>query len=76
MTYRYVVTCLLCVWMFAICAPSVFYVSMEDPGIAVSMNASEEEPGEGEKQDGMEETLALPDTPQLRLFSQAPAKKL
>jgi hypothetical protein len=37
---------------------------MENPALIVSMNASEEEPGEGEKQDCQEEIKALPETTQ------------
>jgi hypothetical protein len=61
-------------WVFSICAPSVFYFSIEDPSLMVSMNASEEEPGEGEKQDCLEESKALTETQHLRLITQADKK--
>ena len=58
-------------WVSAICAPAVFYLSMEDPGRIVSINASEEEPGEGEEQDSTEGLKALPQTLFMRLIIQA-----
>jgi hypothetical protein len=42
---------------------------MEDPVRILSMNSNEEEPGEGEKQDGMEEIKALPEKLHLRLIT-------
>ncbi|MEJ2584650.1 MAG: hypothetical protein P8Z38_06280 [Robiginitalea sp.] len=63
-------------WVFCISAPPVFYLSTEDPSPVITMNAGEEEPGEGEKQDCTEETLALPHTLQLSLFPQAIAYSL
>ena len=47
---------------------------MEDPALIVSMSANEEEPGEGEKQDCMEETKALPETLHLHLITRAEQK--
>jgi len=61
-------------WVFSICAPSVFYLSIEDPSPIVSMDANGEEPGEGEKQDFTEEIKALPETLHLRLITQADKK--
>jgi hypothetical protein len=62
-------------WVFSICAPTVFYLGMEDPTLIVSVNAGEEEePGEGEKQDVMEETKALPGTLQLQRITRAQGK--
>jgi hypothetical protein len=57
-------------WVFSICAPSVFYFCIEDPALIVSISASEEEPGEGENQDFVEGTKALPETQHLRLITQ------
>ena len=48
-------------WVISITAPPLFYLTMEDHALMVSMNANEEEPGEGEKQDCPEETLAPPE---------------
>lgn len=47
---------------------------MEDPALIVSMSASEEEPGEGEKQDCIEGTQPVPQTLHLRLITQADKK--
>ena len=55
-------------WVISITAPPLFYLTMEDPALMVSMNVNEEEPGEGEKQDCPEETLAPPETLRLQLI--------
>ncbi|MDX1331586.1 MAG: hypothetical protein R3252_01035 [Robiginitalea sp.] len=49
---------------------------MEDPALIVSINAGEEEPGEGEAQDGMEEPKALPKPLLIRLIMPAEEKAL
>lgn len=49
---------------------------MEDPVLIVSINTSEEEPGEGEEQGGTEELKAFPETWLLRLIPQAEEKAL
>ena len=54
-------------WVISITAPSVFYFTLEDPALLISMNANEEEPGEAEKQDYKEETLTPPETLHLQL---------
>ena len=58
-------------WVFSICAPSVFYFSIEDPTLIVSISANEEEPGELETQDCMEGTKALPEIQHLPLIGPA-----
>jgi hypothetical protein len=73
MMTRVVITSLLCIWVFAISAPSILYLTTEDAALIISLSANEEEPGEGEKKDGLEETLTMPETWQLFLgfsFSQ------
>lgn len=59
MKSRFLVTCLLWVWIFSISAPSILYVTIEDTSLIISLNSNEEEPGEGEKKDSVEETLIL-----------------
>ena len=63
-------------WVSSICAPAVFYLSMEDPLLIVSISASEEEPGEGEEQDIAEELNGLPEPLLLRLTVQPEEKAL
>lgn len=63
-------------WVISITAPSVFYLTMEDPGLIVSMNANEEESGEEEKQDCPEETLTPPETFRLQLVLMAAENSL
>lgn len=67
MKSRFLVTCLLWVWVFAVSAPSILYIATKDASLIVSLNASEEEPGEGEKKDIAEETLILQESMQLFL---------
>jgi hypothetical protein len=55
MISRFVITCMLCVWVFSIVAPPALFWAGDDPSLTVSLNDSEEEPGEGEKTDGREE---------------------
>ncbi len=57
MKSRFLVTCLLWVWVFAVSAPSILYIATEDASLIISLNASEEEPGEGEKKGSTEEFL-------------------
>ena len=59
MKSRFLVTCLLWVWVFAISAPSILYATTKDASFIISLNTNEEEPGEGEKKDSVEETLIL-----------------
>ena len=59
MKSRFLVTCLLWVWVFAISAPSILYATTNDASFIISLNTNEEEPGEGEKKDSVEETLIL-----------------
>ena len=59
MKSRFLVTCLLWVWIFSISAPSILYVTTKDVSFIISLNTNEEEPGEGEKKDSVEETLIL-----------------
>lgn len=60
MTPRFVVTCLLCVWVFSITAPALLHMAMDENSVLISLSCGEEEPGEGEKKDYAEENLALP----------------
>lgn len=76
MTNRYIVICFLCMWVISITAPPVFYFTIEDPALIISMNANEEEPGETEKQDFKEETLAPPETMYLQLIITAAENSL
>lgn len=61
MPNRFLVTCLLCMWVYTICAPALSCLCTEDPVLILSLNSNEEEPGEGEKHDGIEEIKALPE---------------
>lgn len=59
---RFVVTYMLCVWVFSILAPPALYYAADDPSLSISFSAGEEEPGEGEKKEGSEESTALPES--------------
>ncbi|MCO5724421.1 hypothetical protein [Robiginitalea marina] len=48
--------------MFSILAPPALYCAADDPSLAVSFSTGEEEPGEGEKKDGCEESPDLPES--------------
>ncbi len=67
MKSRFLVTCLLWVWIFAVSAPSILYIATKDASLIISLNASEEEPGEGGKKDSTEETLILQESMQIFL---------
>lgn len=67
MMNRAVITSLLYIWVIAISAPSILYLTTEDASLIISLNTNEEESGEGEKKEGLEENLTMPESWQLIL---------